>query len=73
MPAKKTAVYRIEVERRDGELARLTRLLNDEGVSIGALTVASVGDAAAIEFTAPDDELLRERLRRFGLDASVAS
>lgn len=72
MPVRKTVLYRIDVPRGDGELSRLASFLDREGVPIGALTVASVGEAASIEFTAPDDEALRERLRRHGLDASVA-
>jgi acetolactate synthase small subunit len=72
MPVRKTALYRIDVSKRAGELSRLTSFLEREGVEIGSLTVASVGDAASIEFTAPEDASLRERLRRHGLDASVA-
>jgi acetolactate synthase small subunit len=73
MPVRKNALYRIDVPKRSGELSRLTGFLEREGVEIGSLTVASVGEAASIEFTAPDDDSLRERLRRHGLDASVAS
>lgn len=45
--------YHLIVKNQPGELAKLTRLLADAGVSVTSLTVASVGDKSAIQFTAP--------------------
>lgn len=68
MRKDKRTRYRVVAKNRPGELAKLTDLLQDEGVSLEQLTVASLGDEeAAIEFSAPVIPSLPERLSRAGL------
>lgn len=67
MPPKEPTRYNIVVKNRPGELAKLTKLLADVGVSVCSLMVASIGDKASIQFSTPQEDDLPERLWRSGL------
>lgn len=60
--------YSLIAKNRPGELAKLTELLEAEGVQPQRLTVASLGDdEAAIAFLAPPLPGFPESLSRHGL------
>ena len=54
------------MKNRPGSLARLTGLLTREAVSVDGMTIASVGDKAAVQFLAPAGCNLRRALRGGG-------
>jgi acetolactate synthase small subunit len=62
MPQEKPTRYNIVVKNRPGELAKLTKLLTEEGVNLSSLTVANLGDKASIQFSTPQEKDLPERL-----------
>ena len=69
MAPQKPTRYNIVVKNKPGELAKLTKLLSDVGVTVCSLAVASIGDKASIQFSTPQEDDLPERLWRSGLKA----
>lgn len=67
MAPQKHTRYNIVVKNQPGELAKLTKLLSDVGVSVCSLAVASIGDQASIQFSTPREDDLPERLWKSGL------
>src|SRR5512133_3349463 len=59
--------YSVRVPGRPGELARLTRLLADQGIALRGLVAACSGAEARIHFLARRDASLRDRLKSAGL------
>ena len=67
MLSQKPTRYSIVVKNKPGELAKLTKLLSEVGVSLTSLIVASIGDKASIQFSTPHEEDLPKRLCKSGL------
>lgn len=54
MQRTQAARYNIVVKNKPGELAKLTKLLSDQGMNVCSLMIANLGDRASIRFaTAP--------------------
>jgi hypothetical protein len=59
--------YSILTKNRPGALARLTKLLTEEGVTVSGMMIASAGDKASIQFLAPRGRALRGICCRSGM------
>lgn len=57
-----TTHFSVVVKNKPGELAKLTKLLAEEGVSLSSLTIANLGDKASIQFSTPQESELPEKL-----------
>lgn len=71
MQQANTARYSIVVKNRPGELAKLTKLLADAGMNVSGLTIANLGDKAAIQFVMPRRCGRRHGLRGTGLKSDL--
>jgi len=59
--------YSILTKNKPGTLARLTKLLDEEGLTVSGMMIASAKDKAAIQFLAPRDCALRDICLRSGM------
>jgi hypothetical protein len=59
--------YNVEFPREPGTHAKLTRLLLDEKIDFQSMITATVGGKTMIQFLAPKDAGLRERLDKMGI------
>ena len=72
MLTKNQTRYNLVVRNKPGELAKLTKLLSEEGVNLCSLMVANGGDKASIQFSLPQESAVLERLWKSGLKARAS-
>jgi UTP:GlnB (protein PII) uridylyltransferase len=63
MTKQKAKSFNLVVRNRPGELAKLTKLLTDAGMTVSGLRVANFGEKAEIRFEVSETEPRLEALR----------